>query len=109
MELLKLKISDKQNSVKYLLKKDSITIGCGYVFNREINPIEIYIDEKNQSNGYGKLLFNDLIKVLKKGKTPGAIFELPQTNFKMVNIISQAGGVQIFQNKDTIKFIIKLC
>ncbi len=109
MELLKLKNSDKQNSVKYLLKKDGITIGCGYVFNREINPIEIYIDEKHQSNGYGKLLFNNLIKVLKKEKTPGAIFVLPQTNYKMINIVSKAGGVQISQDNNNVKLIIKLC
>ncbi len=108
MELLKLKISDKQNSVKYLLKKDGIEIGRGYVFNREINPIEIYIDEKYQSNGYGKFLFNGLINVLKKEKTPGALFELPQTNYKMINIISQAGGVQISNNNNNVKFIIKL-
>ena len=42
MELVELKISDKENSVKYALMVNGKNVGSGYIFSRETNPIEIY-------------------------------------------------------------------
>ena len=85
MELIQLKISDKENSVKYVLMLHGKEIGYGYIFNKEINPIEIYIDENYQSNGYGKIFFNSLLNVLKGKGLKGLIFELDETNYKIIN------------------------
>ena len=100
--------SDKEDSYKYVLKVQDKQIGFGYIFNREINPIEIYIDKENQSNGYGKFLFNALIKEAKNKGLKGMIFELNENQYRFINIILQAGAVQIGKNKDKVKLMLKL-
>lgn len=108
MELKELKISDKENSVKYILLVQGREVGFGYIFNREVNPIEIYIENDFQSNGYGKLLFNSLLKILKDSGLKGLKFELDENNGRLISVIKQAGAVEIGRDLPKIKFIIKL-
>ena len=108
MELIELKNSDKENSIKYLLKNNDEELGCGYIFNKELNPIEIYIEEKHQSNGYGKFFFNSLLKIFKDNGVKGMIFEVDRNNFKFMNIIQKAGGREVGRELLTIKYVIKL-
>ena len=108
MELVELKVSDKENSVKYILKLDGLEIAHGYIFNREINPIEIYVERDYQSNGYGKLLFNSLLNILKKSGLKGLIFKLDENNFKIINIVKKFGAVEIGRELPEIKFLLKL-
>lgn len=108
MELIKSKTSDKENSVKYVLMDMNEEIGYGYIFDREINPIEIYINENFQSNGYGKFLFNSLLSILKKSNLKGLIFEINQSNYKFINIITQCGAIEFGRQLPNIRFVIKL-
>ena len=108
MELIELKTSDKENSVKYLLKSNDNEIGYGYIFAKEINPIEIYIYENYQSNGYGKLLFNSLLNILKNKGLKGILFEIDESNYRFINIIGQAGAREFGRNSPIIKFVLKL-
>ena len=108
MENIKSEKSDRENSYKYVLEVQDKQIGFGYIFNREINPIEIYIDKQYQSNGYGKFLFNELIKEAKNQGMEGMIFELNENQYRFINIILQAGAMQFGKNKDTVKFVLKL-
>lgn len=108
MELIELKSSDKENSVKYLLVLEGKEIGSGYIFEREINPIEVYIAKEHQSNGYGKKLFNSLLKVLRGKGLKGVIFKINENNYRFINIIGKAGGVEIGRDFPEIKFVIKL-
>lgn len=107
MELVELKVSDKEKSVKYVLSIKDKEIGYGYIFNREVNPIEIYVDKNYQSNGYGKFLFNSLIKVLKGKNLKGIIFEVDAENYRFINIVKQAGALEVgrFPN---VKLALKL-
>lgn len=108
MEILRVNVSDKENSLKYVLKIQDIEIGCGYIFNREINPIEIYIYEEYQSNGYGKILFKALLEIVKEQGVMGMIFELEEYQFRFINIISQSGALQIGRNDSKIKYLLKI-
>ncbi|MBQ8425923.1 MAG: GNAT family N-acetyltransferase [Clostridia bacterium] len=108
MELIQLKISDKDNSIKYVLKLSGKEIGYAYIFSRENNPIEIYIDEDYQSNGYGKILFNSLLKILKSKGLKGCVFEIDESNYRFINILTNAGAMKVGSHLSMIKFIIKL-
>lgn len=107
MELVELKISDKENSVKYALMVNGKNVGSGYIFSRETNPIEIYIEENFRSNGYGKYLFNSLVKILKDRGVKGAIFESNKDNLRFINIIKQAGAKEISRQMPKVRFVIK--
>lgn len=108
MEIIKSDKSDKENSYKYVLKVQDKQIGFGYIFHREINPIEIYIDKEYQSNGYGKFLFNALVKEAKSQGLKGMIFELNENQYRFITIILQAGAAQISKNNDKVKLCLKL-
>lgn len=108
MQIVKSEKSDKENSYKYVLKVRGKQIGLGYIFNREINPIEIYVDKEHQSNGYGKYLFNALAKEAKNRGMKGMIFELHESQYRFINIISQAGAMQFGKNEGIVKFVLKL-
>ena len=108
MELIELEMSDKENSVKYVLIVNSEEVGYGYIFNRETNPIEVYIDDNYQSNGYGKLLLNSLLNILKEKGLKGVTFKLDENDYRFINIIKQAGAVEVGRQFPDIKFIIKL-
>ena len=108
MELIESKISDKENSVMYQLISHEGEVAHGYIFNREINPIEVYVNKEYQSNGYGKLLFKSLLKILKDNGLKGIIFILDESNFKIINIIKDLGAVELGRNLPEIKFLLKL-
>ena len=108
MELVELKVSDKENAIKYVLIVNDKEIGVGYIFSREINPIEIYIVEDYQSNGYGKFLFNSLLNILKSRNLKGIIFSIDKNNYRFINIIGQAGAIEFGRDGAKINFALKL-
>ncbi len=108
MKVVKTKISDKDNSVKYLFKVEDEEVGHGYIFNREVNPIEVYIDEQFQSNGYGKKLFKVLLKEIKDKGIKGIIFSISNEQQRFANIISQAGAVEVSRNGKITEYVLKI-
>ena len=97
-----------QDSFRYSLKLDGKEIGYGYIYDREINPIEIYIDEQYRSNGYGKYLFSQLQQIAKERGVGGMIFEVAEANYRFIAIIGQVGAKQIGKNGAAVKFILKI-
>ena len=93
---------------RYSLKLDGKEIGCGYIYDREINPIEIYIDENHRSNGYGKYLFSQLLQIAKERSVAGMIFEVAEENYRFITIIGQVGAKRIGKNGAIIKFVLKI-
>ena len=98
----------EQDTSKYSLKLDGKEIGYGCIYVREINPIEIYIDEQYRSNGYGKYLFAQLLLIAKERGVVGMIFEVTEENYRFITIIGQAGAKQIGKNGAIIKFVLKI-
>ena len=108
MKILQTKISDKEKSFKYELVLDDKVLGYGYIINRAINPIEVYIGQQYQSNGYGKVLFNGLLELLRQRHIKGTVFELKDEQYKFQNIILQAGAIQVSRNGSIVKYILKI-
>mgnify|MGYP002626070778 CR=1 FL=1 len=108
MRIFQTKISDKENSIKYVLEIDDKIVGLGYIINRDINPIEVYIDKHYQSNGYGKCLFLDMLDKVRKQGVKGLIFELSEEQYRVKNIILQVGAELVGHNNGMSKFILKI-
>ena len=106
MQIVKCKESDKENSIKYLLTQDNKEIWCGYIFAREINPIEIYIIEEMRSNGYGKLLFTKLLQIAYDSGRVNLVFDIELQNYKMNNILSSLGAQHIGKNEEKNRWVI---
>ena len=107
-EVIKADVSDRELADKYILKVDGKEVGFGYLFNRETNPIEIFVLKEFQSNGYGKFWFGELLRVLKQGERLGVLFEVKDSDYRFRNIIMQAGAFEIGRNLPTIKYALKL-
>lgn len=106
MQIVKCKESDKENSIKYLLTQDNKEIGCGYIFAREINPIEIYIIEEMRSNGYGKLLFTKLLQIVYDSGRINLVFDIELQNYRMNNILSSLGAQHVGTNDEKNRWVI---
>ena len=108
MDNLQIVRCDHADFNKYLLKRDGKEIGYGYIFDRETNPIEIYIHEQYRSYGYGKYLFSQLLKIAKEWGVTGMLFEVEESNYRFITILGQSGAKHIGKNDGIIKFVLKI-
>lgn len=108
MELLKCETSDIENSEKYIFKDGEKEIGYGYIKSIEINPIEIFIYEKERSYGYGKLLFSKLFDIIKEKTDKVLVFELPEEQYRMINIVASFGGRYISIKDGIRRYILPI-
>ena len=108
MENLQVARCDQSETVKYSLLLEGAEVGYGYVFDRDINPIEIYIYEQYRSNGYGKYLFSQLARIAKDRGVASMIFEVPESNYRFITIIGQLGAVRLGSDGFIVKFLLKL-
>ena len=83
-------------------------MGYGYIFDREVNPIEIYVHEQYRSYGYGKYLFSQLVQIAQKQGVKGMLFEVAASNYRFVTILGQSGAQHLGQRDGIIKFVLKL-
>ena len=108
MTILKCDKSDKENAEKYILKNGEKEIGYGYFINREINPIEIFINEEERSNGYGKLLFAKMLQVAKEKGLKALIFKIKDENYRFSNIVSTSGALHISSSDGETKWALPI-
>lgn len=108
MKILKCAQSDKANSEKYLLMDGDRQIGYGYIIETEMNPIEIFVNEEERSNGYGKLLFKNLIQIAKENGKNALFFEIKRENYRFTNIVSSSGARRIGTNDGITKWVLPL-
>lgn len=108
MDIIKCDMSDRINSDKYILQDNEKQIGYGYIIDSEINPIDIFINEEERSNGYGELLFSQLLKIIKQDNKKPLIFEVKKTNYRISNIISKLGALHITTIEDKNRWVFPL-
>lgn len=108
MRIEKFENSDKENSEKYILLNEDKQIGYGYILSQEVNPIEIYIDEKERSNGYGKFLFQNLLQIVKEGNKKALVFDLTKDQYRVANIIASLGAMKVETLANSVKWILPL-
>lgn len=108
LKILKLNISDKENSDKFLLKFNEKEIGYSYIFQEaKNNNIYIFINQENRSNGFGSFLFGEMLKIIKSSKLSHLFFDIEKPNYSANNIIVKFNG-QILSEDDKKHWILKL-
>ena len=108
LKILKLNVSDKENSDKYVLKFNEKEIGYSYIFQEaKNNNIYIFINQENRSNGFGSFLFGEMLKIIKSSKLSHLFFDIEKPNYSANNIIAKF-NVQIFSEDDKRHWILKL-
>lgn len=106
---VKQSISDKDNSNKYLFKAGNKELGYAYIFhNKSINNVYFFINPQFRSNGYGFLLFKNVIKELKNTTNYSHInLDIEQSNPHANNIIGKCGGLILSKDSQT-HWLLKL-
>ena len=100
LKILKLNVSDKENSDKYVLKFNEKEIGYSYIFQEaKNNNIYIFINQENRSNGFGSFLFGEMLKIIKSSKLSHLFFDIEKPNYSANNIIAKFNG-QILSEGD---------
>lgn len=108
LKILKLNVSDKENSDKYVLKFNEKEIGYSYIFHEaKNNNIYIFINQENRSNGFGSFLFGEMLKIIKSSKLSHLFFDIEKPNYSANNIIAKFNG-QILSEDDKKHWILKL-
>ena len=93
LKILKLNVSDKENSDKYVLKFNEKEIGYSYIFQEaKNNNIYIFINQENRSNGFGSFLFGEMLKIIKSSKLSHLFFDIEKPNYSANNIIVKFNG-----------------
>ena len=83
---------DNINKVYKYLKDDTI-IGNAIITNDEDNKVNIYIEESYRGNGYGKVLFKEILSIINKDIT------VKTNNPIMKSIIAYYNGIELSTNK----------
>ena len=108
LKIVKLNVSDKENSDKYVLKFNEKEIGYSYIFHEaKNNNIYIFINQDNRSNGFGSFLFGEMLKIIKSSKLSHLFFDIEKPNYSANNIIAKFNG-QILSEDDKKHWILKL-
>lgn len=109
IEFLKQAVSDKENSNKYILKNDIQELGYAYIYHGDFkNNIYIFINPKYRSNGYGFLLFSNVINELKNTtKYSHIILDTDKSNTHINNIIAKCGGLLLAEDSQS-HWILKI-
>jgi len=121
MNLSVIKIDDKLDMFKddfevesncnfYLLRLDEKTIGRSKIFTAEQtnNRLEIFILSEYRGNGYGKYLFGEMLKEIKKDGYKEINVQINRENIIARKIIEDFGGLKIAQNKEITTFVVPI-
>ncbi len=104
-ELVRFLINEK-NSESYVLKKENSIIGYGKINKAEDNKIEIFILPEYRGNGYGKILFKNLIDKINNLDFISITFD--NNNIIAKRITEGFGGKQDSLVNGVVRYIIPL-
>lgn len=97
---------DKKDEV-YALIKDKKIIGIGIIYIDK-NTINLCISENYQSNGYGTILFKNLLKKLKEYNYKEICIQVQRENVKLRKIIEKYENINISTNNGILEYIVKI-
>ena len=90
----------------YLLKQNNMIIGFGKINNDDYeNKIEIYILTEYRGNGYGKMLFGNLLDELKNENIPDISVFIDTTDIVQRKIVEDFKGILVCKSKDKSKSV----
>lgn len=94
-----------ENTLIYTLKDEKI-VGYGFIKNDEDNQLNIHVLEKYRGNGYGTILFKNLLNVIDDKKEIN--LTVSKENIPINRIIKSSGGILVFEGSKCSNYIIPL-
>ena len=92
----------------YELVKDDIAIGYGVINNDINNMVTIYILEKYRGNGYGKILFEQMLEKIKELGHKEIFLTFEKKNVKMKRIVSAKRALEISIDGNKITYVVPI-
>lgn len=92
----------------YKLLKDDEMIGVASINKDDEDKVYIFIKKELRGNGYGKFLFSEILKELKKKGYSEVIVKFEKDNIQMLKIINKNGGKHISTDKKIIRYVIPI-
>lgn len=92
----------------YQFFEDDKTIGAVSVNNSEEDALYLFIRKELRGNGYGKILFAEILKKLKENNYQKIIVQFNKKNMQMLKIIDDYNGMHISTDCNIIKYLIPI-
>ena len=92
----------------YKFFKDERFIGIAAINRDEEDKIYIYIKQELRGNGFGKLLFKELLKELKNKGIKSVKVKIDRKNIQIFKIIVDCGGINLSNDGEISSYIIPI-
>ena len=94
----------------YVLKNDNDFIGYGKIILNQDNKDILYfmIKPEYQSNGYGTMLYEKLLQVLKDNNYKDIVIHISNDNIKAINIINKFRNIHTTTIKGISEYIVPI-
>lgn len=104
----------EEGTLIYVLKEKDI-LGYGFIKKVSKNPICVYVLDKYRGNGYGTILFRNLLDVIKKNSIDEELqdkkeiyFTLSKEEGRIHRIIRRSGGMVVFEDGNSVSYVLPL-
>lgn len=92
----------------YLLKNDKI-LGYGFIMNSQKDTIYFHILEEYRGNGYGTMLFHNLLEVVKKSLSYKDIeLSVRKDDLRSKRILEGCCGVEVLEKDNKVFYVVPL-
>lgn len=95
------------NGILFSLTIDGKIVGYARLENIENNPIEIYVLQQYRGNGYGTVLYKNILAELKKSNLKDFKTSIDKENYIMTRILEKNGALKISTINGINLYIIK--
>ena len=92
----------------FKLLKDSKMIGTAIIKQDEDDRLYIFIKKELRGNGYGKILFSEILKELKNRGYNDITIKFQKNNIPMLKIVTSNGGLHLSTDEQMVKYIIPI-
>ena len=98
------------NSTFYILRLNDKTIGRARIYNvdQTNNKFDVYVSEEFRGNGYGKFLFDEIVKEIKQMGYKEVKLQINRKNLIGRRLIEAAGGLKISQKGEITTFVLPI-
>lgn len=92
----------------YKFLKDDEMIGVASINKDNEDKVYIFIKKELRGNGYGKILFSEVIKELKNKGYSEVIIRFEKDNIQMLKIVNHNGGKHISTDNKIMRYVVPI-
>lgn len=92
----------------YKFLKDDKMIGVASINKDNEDKVYIFIKKELRGNGYGKILFSEVIKELKNKGYSEVIIRFEKDNIQMLKIINHNGGKHLSTDNKIMRYVVPI-